>query len=180
MTTEYTADTHVVDPLIPAIDADVEQHYVTPGGVIIEPSPISEDFDFEASIVTGIIEIDPRMVGKTASNGDYPQYWFQWGDTLVIEPAPDGIYPLLVYAAMYPRLKLRYDDTQAKNLPKEFHSSLVDFALYASCLKSRKWGTAAFYYNRYIVNLGKRFKDYMDRKAAERKETDTPADVERG
>lgn len=116
----------------------------------------------------GLVEILPMMAGHTNISGSTPQYWFPWGDKVVIEPTPDAVYPLTLFVSDYPDAELTLTTEYPTSLPDEFHPCIVDFVCYTVCLKLRKWRKASFYYNQYIQNLKKRKQEYMDRKAEKR------------
>ncbi len=118
-----------------------------------------------------IPKVDPRNVGhRTLNSDDEPQSWFPWGEgKILIEPISDEYqYYLTHYYADYPSAAMSADTDTPSDLPDEFHECLTDYALYAVCLKLKRWNQAAIHYNRYIVNLKKRYREYMIRKAESR------------
>lgn len=112
----------------------------------------------------GMMEVLPTTVGHVPINGYSPQYWFQWGDYIYIEPAPDvATYDLYLYASLYPAAVLSSDSDTPSSVPEEFHEEILNFATAYSCLKLKRWGDAAFFYNKYIANIQKKKMDYMKR-----------------
>ncbi len=118
----------------------------------------------------GLLKIPPTVMGRAMINDYVPQYWFPWGDNVIIDPPPDADsdYRLLLFMADYPRRELTQFYDSPDELPEEFHPCIVDFACYALSLKLKKWKHAAKFYNIYIEGLKKRKKDYIDRKAEKR------------
>jgi hypothetical protein len=51
-----------------------------------------------------LAKIDPIKVGGVPLNGTAPQYWYELGNTIGIEPVPDAIYNLRLYAADMPHI----------------------------------------------------------------------------
>lgn len=49
-------------------------------------------------------EIDPLKCGHFPLDGTYPQYWYKFGDTIGIEPIPDGTYNLRLYCSDIPKV----------------------------------------------------------------------------
>ena len=112
----------------------------------------------------GMIGILPQAVGYIPINTNVPQYWFQWGQYLIVEPLPDAAtYDLAVYAACYPSAVLvaTSADLPASNLPAEFHECVYLFTLAFAALKLRRWGDAAMAYNKYIVAVQQKRMEYV-------------------
>lgn len=51
-----------------------------------------------------LIKIDPLRVGHYPINGTTPQYWYEFGSTIGIEPLPDATYELRLYVADMPKM----------------------------------------------------------------------------
>lgn len=117
----------------------------------------------------GLLRILPQSVGHIDLTGSSPQYWFQWGQYIVIEPVPDITYLLTLFVSDYPETELTLTTDFPDGLPDEFHSCAVDYACYVLALRMKKWKKAAKYYNLYVKNLKQRKKDYMDRRADRQK-----------
>ena len=49
-----------------------------------------------------LIKITPLQLGHVPLDGIYPQYWFEFGNYIGIEPIPPEIYTLTVYLASIP------------------------------------------------------------------------------
>lgn len=104
----------------------------------------------------------PQSFGHSKIDTYSPQYWFQWKDSLVIEPLPDAAtYDLAVYASCLPAAVLSSDGDLPSSLPAEFHECVFFFALAFTALKLRRWGDAANAYNRYIAELQRKRGEYV-------------------
>ncbi|HLA29317.1 MAG: Fibronectin, type III domain protein [Parcubacteria group bacterium GW2011_GWF1_40_6] len=125
-----------------------------------------------------LLKIRPENCGHITINDNSPQYWFQHGDNIVIEPVPDAVYALKLYVSDFPDAALTTGEPDS--LPDEFHSCIVDFACYALSMKLKKWKQAAKYYNIYVKNLTQRRKDYIDRKAEKRAIHQIPNNIKYG
>jgi len=51
-------------------------------------------------------KIEPHQVGLKALKGTAPQYWYEFGATIGIEPLPDAVYKLRLYVSDIPRLQV--------------------------------------------------------------------------
>lgn len=51
-----------------------------------------------------LTKIDPLRTGHYPINGTTPQYWYEFGSTIGIEPIPDAIYNLRLYVADIPKM----------------------------------------------------------------------------
>lgn len=122
----------------------------------------------ESETSNGLLKVLPIGIGHISITDYAPRYWFQWGNYVVIEPVPDGIYSLKLFISDYPTTELTATTDYPTSLPPEFQPCIVDFACYVLSTKLKKWKQAARYYNLYIRNLKKRKKDYIDRKAEKR------------
>ena len=110
----------------------------------------------------GLLAVLPQTVGRVPINSSAPQYWYQWGDSLIIEPLPDaGTYDLAVYAACYPAAVMSADGDLATSLPAEFHECVYLFALAYASLKLGRWSDAANTYNRYLADIQRKRMEYI-------------------
>lgn len=105
-----------------------------------------------------LIKMTPAMIGHVGLDGVIPQFWFQWGDQIFIEPLPEDVYVLKVYYADYPESIYTGDALQCDgdipfDLPEEFRQSVPEYALYVLSAKLKRWNQVAYYYNTYIRNL---------------------------
>jgi hypothetical protein len=104
----------------------------------------------------------PQTVGHIPIDTNVPQYWFQWGDYLYVEPLPDvATYDLYVYASCCPAAVLSNDSDTPTNLPVEFHECVYTFALAFAAFKLKRWGDAANAYNRYIIDIQRKRNEYI-------------------
>jgi hypothetical protein len=129
----------------------------------------------------GVIETMPQSFGHNIIDGARPQYWFQWGGYVVLDPVPDAVYSLRLYLAIPPDTQTYagafysqddgFIDTDGvfewevppfiTGLPAEFIPSITDFAIYALAIKLKRWGKAVESYNTYVSNLAKRKVEYI-------------------
>lgn len=49
-------------------------------------------------------KIEPHQVGLKALKGTAPQYWYEFGNTIGIDPLPDAVYNLRLYVSDVPRI----------------------------------------------------------------------------
>ena len=54
---------------------------------------------------TMLTKIDPLRLGHYPLTGTAPQYWYEYGSNIGIEPLPDAVYNLRLYIADMPKLK---------------------------------------------------------------------------
>ena len=52
-----------------------------------------------------LTKIDPLRLGHYPINGTTPQYWYEFGAAIGIEPLPDAIYNLRLYVADLPKMQ---------------------------------------------------------------------------
>ena len=105
-------------------------------------------------------KVSPSTFGHMPINGTAPQFWCQWGNSIVIEPLPDAVYVLSIFVSDFPVTELTAVTDYPSSLPDEFHPCIVDFALYIFSVKMKKWQQAAKYYNIYVRNLSTRKREY--------------------
>lgn len=58
-------------------------------------------------------KIDALKIGNQTTTGTAPQYWFEDGNTIGIEPLPDGVYSLRLYVADIPKIVVESAYAQA-------------------------------------------------------------------
>ena len=56
-----------------------------------------------------LTKIDPLRAGHYPVNGTAPQYWYEFGAAIGIEPVPDGAYKLRLYVADLPKMNSVYN-----------------------------------------------------------------------
>lgn len=114
----------------------------------------------------GLLNILPQTIGHLPITTGLPQYWFQWGRYLVIEPIPTAAtYSLAVYSASYPAAVLvaTSADIPAGSIPVEFHECIYTFTLAFAALKLKRWADAANAYNKYIVDIQRKRAEYISK-----------------
>jgi hypothetical protein len=126
----------------------------------------------------GLLKVIPTVLGYAPIEDNYPGYWYPWGNYVILEPVPDGVYSLNVFSSGVPGTELTLSTDYPTGLPEEFHPCIVDFACYVLSFKLKKWQQAARFYNIYIKNLNARKKEYMDRKAERRNVHSLPLNLE--
>jgi len=110
----------------------------------------------------GMLGVLPQTIGHSKIDGNAPQYWFQWGDYLIVEPITDAAtYDLAVYASCYPAAAMSNDTDTPTNLPAEFHECVYMFALAFAALKLKRWGFASHAYSRYIADVQRKRMEYI-------------------
>jgi hypothetical protein len=110
----------------------------------------------------GIVCVLPNAIGYMGIPDNTPQYWFQWGNVLVVEPLPDvSTYELYVYASCYPPSAITLTTSTLDYLPEEFHECVFDYVLAFACLKLKRWGDFVFFYNKYIETLQIKKAEYI-------------------
>ena len=127
------------------------------------------EYDLGSSGCVGMVKITPSMVGFVPIDGYTPQYWYQFGDFLVVEPVPDvGTYDLNVYASCYPDTAMAAAGDTPANLPLEFHDSLVDIGQCYAAMKLCRWGASSSSYNYYHQTMRAKQLEYI-KKIADRR-----------
>ena len=119
----------------------------------------------------------PQTIGHIPINGNTPQYWFQWGNYVVIEPVPDAAtYTIVINASCYPEAIISLDEDLPSSIPVEFHECVYLYALAFACFKLKKWQEAGVFYNRYIEELQIKKMEYVI-KSNDARQKDIPAKV---
>jgi hypothetical protein len=112
-------------------------------------------------------------------SGTTPQYWFPWGDFIVIDPAPDVVTcDLAIYAARYPAAAMALDADTPTNLPPELHECVYLFARAFARLKLRQWGKFVENYNDYTQEVQRRKFEYIMKYPDSREARNMPENVE--
>lgn len=126
----------------------------------------------------GLQKILPKMMGRVTLNGVVPQYWFQWGQTLVLEPKPATSYTITLYTAIAPSTGMGTiegtADTNEPSIPARFHELIILFVLSRAYMKDRKFTTAGHIYKTYINELMIARKQVIDRYADPRSALKVP------
>jgi len=56
-----------------------------------------------------LTKIDPLRAGHYPTNGTAPQYWYEFGSYIGIDPVPDAVYYLRLYVADLPKMQTVYN-----------------------------------------------------------------------
>lgn len=168
------------DTAVKGLCREVTQTLTLTEGVKIYPEPTGSGVPCRTLYVEhdglGLICIPPQAVGFVAGNLSVaigtPQFWFPWGEMIVLEPAPNAAAvsaTTKLHSACYPAAALATDAT-VPDLPAEFHECVYLYTLAFCALKLRRWGDAAMAYNRYIADVQRKRFEYVfkvpDAKAA--------------
>ncbi|MFH1147970.1 MAG: hypothetical protein V1736_09735 [Pseudomonadota bacterium] len=106
----------------------------------------------------GMICCLPQAVGFAPITTGVPQYWFQWGNYLIIEPVPTAAtYSMKIHAACYPTSEA----TLYTTIPTEFHECIYQFTLAFAALKLKRWADFANAYNKYIADVQRKRMEYI-------------------
>ena len=81
----------------------------------------------------GLIKINPLQLGHLPTDGVTPQYWFQWGQVIGIEPKPTATYTLNVYTSIFPTVALAAGTSEPAISP-EFIPLMIDFAVFCGLI----------------------------------------------
>jgi hypothetical protein len=127
----------------------------------------------------GMKEVMPQTIGHLTIDGDYPQFWFQWGVSLVIEPLPTvSTYDINIYAACYPSVIMSLDGDLPICLPSAFHECIYLYAVSFAALKLKRWLGFVSRYNKYIASIQEKKKEFVSKYPDTRSKHDTPMSVE--
>lgn len=119
------------------------------------------EYDLSTSCL-GMLGTMPQTMGHSSIDTYAPQYWFQWGEYLVIDPTPDAAtYDLNVFASCYPSAVLSNDSDTLSCLPVEFHEDVINFATSFLAYKLRRWTEASYFYNKYIASIQRKRVEYI-------------------
>jgi hypothetical protein len=111
----------------------------------------------------GLQRITPAMLGHIQLHDlSTPQYYFQWGSNVVIEPIPATACNLNLYLSVWPDCELS-DTTDEPQIPVEFHESIIPFTLFFARIKSSEYTKSALAYSQYMTALQQLIDGYLVR-----------------
>jgi hypothetical protein len=131
----------------------------------------------DATTPKGMQKIRPQQMGHLPFSGSAPQYWFQWGQYIIVDPLPAASYTMNAYIADYPQYEM-YADADVPQVPYEFQEDIVNYAVYMAMMKDRKWGQAAAVYQSYIGSLQVKRMKYVTIYPESRQEKIVPETIE--
>lgn len=112
------------------------------------------------------IRVTPHNLGHVSLRDLVtPQYWFQWGQNIVIEPIPYEVYTLNVYVSKSPSDQMS-TDTHVPQIPLEFQECIVPYVVFMGKMKERKYKDAGMKYQEYLIILQGLIDRYIRRKPA--------------
>jgi hypothetical protein len=117
-------------------------------------------------------KITPIQIGhcRAEENGLYPQYWYEFGSTIGIEPLPDGVYNLNLYIADVPKMVsggvyTEADYTAVGNqteLAPMWQHLMVIYAVMCGLIKDEKLGPARMFESIYRGELAYLKRNVID------------------
>jgi hypothetical protein len=110
-----------------------------------------------------LMQITPSQLYHLPHRAEtYPQYWYQWGNTLCIEPIADKTYNLRIYVSGSPTEEMAIDG-DSPQIPILFQQAIVPYATMMGRLKSRQYADANVFYAEYTEYLKTTMANYIDK-----------------
>jgi hypothetical protein len=103
-----------------------------------------------------LIKITPLQVGCARKDGVYPQYWFEYGNLIGLEPVPPDIYTLTLYLASIPASLSAGSDVAA--IPYALCGLITYYAVARALEQDRKLAPAVMLMSLFYNEL-----DYMSK-----------------
>ena len=123
----------------------------------------TEDILWLATPSTLFQHITPQHLGHIKLHEIItPQYWFQWGNNIVIEPRPTVEYDLNVYVSGYPSDQMSTDANEPQ-IPTEFQKAIPYYAAMMAEFQAKRYTEFAFHYNLYISTIQTLMDSYIIR-----------------
>ena len=120
------------------------------------------EYQPDSSDPVALIPITPKMLGNVQTyNGIIPQYYFQWGQNIIIDPQPQAVYTLSIYTAMWPDCNLS-DNADEPTIATAFHESMKLFVQAAAFYKPKKVMKTGLFYRQYLTSTGLLKRIYSD------------------
>jgi hypothetical protein len=108
-----------------------------------------------------LIQTTPDHMYHTPNRAQtYPQYWFQWGNYIYLDPVPDDAYTLRAYVSRSPNDQMAVDADEPE-IPLEFQQAIIPYVVMIGKLKARKFGDAGVKYGEYIGFLQNNMSQYI-------------------
>ena len=112
------------------------------------------------------VRVTPHHLGHISKRGETtPEYWFQWGNYIVIEPLPTSVHTLKLYVSSSPTNQMSADGNSPQ-ISYEFHDAIPLYAIAMGFLKARKYQRSALVYGEYISMLQGLINKYIRRRPA--------------
>lgn len=112
--------------------------------------------------IIGLQAISPKSMGHVSTTANTPQFWFQWGGNIVLEPIPDAAYTLNVYTCKSPDYEM-YDSTDEPMIPVEFHNLIILYVMSQAYFKVGKYSMSGNLYIQYVAELQNLINTYQKR-----------------
>ena len=87
-----------------------------------------------------LIKIYPLQAGHVKLNGVAPQYWFEFGSSIGIEPIPPGAYALTLYTLLAPATLV--NEADVPDIPYTFCHLIIPYATSLALQEDAKYGAA--------------------------------------
>jgi hypothetical protein len=88
-----------------------------------------------------LIKINPVQTGHNKYDGPYPQFWFEWGNNIGIDPIPPGVYAMNLYIADTPTALS--GESSTPDIPYAFCHLIENYSIARALKKDRQPEAAA-------------------------------------
>lgn len=99
-----------------------------------------------------LIKIKPEQAGHTKLDGATPQYWYECGVSIGIDPVPNGVYALSLYVTSEPSVLTSGSHTPA--IPYMLCNCLKFYVVGRAFEQDRKRAIADMYYSMFFNDIG--------------------------
>jgi len=111
------------------------------------------------------LRITPHHLGHiNLRDSTLPQYWFQWGNYVVLEPTPSDVYDLNLYISISPTQQMS-DDEDEPMIPHQYHEAIIPYVVMCGKMRQHYYQDAALKYEEYIIKLQYLIDKYKRRAA---------------
>lgn len=99
------------------------------------------------------LRITPHHLGHINLRGStLPQYWFQWGSYVVIEPVASAVHTLNIYVSKSPSDQMTGGGSTPQ-IPIEFQEAIIPYVVMCGKMRQRYFNDAAIKYAEYLSTL---------------------------
>lgn len=95
-----------------------------------------------SGVPTSLKKITPQQVGHVPCAGKHPQYWYELGQYIGIEPRPNAIYHLHLYIVDYPADLA--SDSAVPGIPLAYRPLIALLATSTAMIKEQRYYPAKF------------------------------------
>jgi hypothetical protein len=98
-------------------------------------------------------QAEESIIGSEPDVSGEPQYWYEWGGTFTLWPAPNDAVTITIYYTKLPTKIVAYDTDTLLELPDKYFSDIVAYVLQQAYEMDEDWAASGAKAQQFAQNV---------------------------